>query len=119
MLNIQEKNQQAIDVLNEILLEHPGSSIADEALLLQGKIFEKIGEYAKAEENYLKIIQYHSYDILADDALFRLGTIYQYHLNEPDKAKMYYEKIIFEHADSIFFVEARKRYRMLRDNLIN
>src|SRR5690554_6717295 len=119
LLNIQEKNQQAIDVLNEILLEHPGSSIADEALLLQGKIFEKIGEYAKAEENYLKIIQYHSYDILADDALFRLGTIYQYHLNEPDKAKMYYEKIIFEHADSIFFVEARKRYRMLRDNLIN
>lgn len=119
LLNIQEKNQQAIDVLNEILLEHPSSSIADEALLLQGKIFEKIGEYAKAEENYLKIIQYHSYDILADDALFRLGTIYQYHLNEPDKAKMYYEKIIFEHADSIFFVEARKRYRMLRDNLIN
>lgn len=119
LLSIQEKNRQAIDILNEILAAHPGSSIEDEALLLQGKIFEKLNEYTKAEENYLKIIQYFGSDILADDALFRLGTIYEQHLDDSEKAKMYYEKIIFEHADSIFFVEARKRYRMLRDNLIN
>ena len=31
-----------------------------------------------------------------------------------EKAKEYYEQIIFNFADSIYFVEARKKYRALR-----
>jgi hypothetical protein len=40
-------------------------------------------------------------------------------LGEPEKAKELYEKIIFNHQDSIFFVEARKEFRMLRGDTIN
>ena len=36
-----------------------------------------------------------------------------------EKAKPLYEEIIFNHQDSIYFVEARKKFRMLRGDAIN
>ena len=38
---------------------------------------------------------------------------------QPEKAKVLYEQIIFNHEDSIYFVEARKKYRVLRGDAIN
>lgn len=119
LLAFQEKNTEAIAALDDILTNHKGESIEDEALLKQGEVYEKLGEYAKAVNNYLKIIEFYKDDILADDAHFRLAQIYENKLNEPDKAKEQYEQIIFNHADSIYFVEARKNFRMLRGDAIN
>ena len=119
LLALQEKNTEAISMLDEILINHKGESIEDEALLKQGEIYEKLGQYTKAEANYLKILQFYGDDILADDAQFRLAKIYENKLDQPEKAKAHYEQIIFNHADSIYFVEARKKYRMLRGDAIN
>ena len=58
-------------------------------------------------------------EILADDAHFYLAQLYQSQLGEPEKAKPLYENIIFNHEDSIYFIEARKRFRMLRGDAIN
>lgn len=119
LLAFQDKNTEAIAALNDILTNHKGEKIEDEALLKQGEIYEKTGEYAKAEANYLKIIEFYNDDILADDAHFRLAKIYEEKLDQPDKAKTQYEAIIFNFADSIYFVEARKKYRALRGDAIN
>lgn len=119
LLAFQERNTEAIAVLDDILVNHKGESIEDEALLKQGKIYEIQGEYNKAAENYLKIIEYYKDDILADDAYYLLARIYETKLDEPDKAKQQYEQIIFHHADSIYFVEARKKFRILRGDAIN
>src|SRR5690554_5478784 len=119
LLAFQEKNLDAVQMLNDILTNHKGEAIEDEALLKQGEVYEKMGEYTKAVENYLKIIQFYKDDILADDAHYRLGMIYEIHLDQPTDAKFHYEKIIFDHADSIYFVEARKKYRMLRGDALN
>ena len=60
----------------------------------------------------------YSFDLLGDDALFYLGEIYEIRLNDPEKAKSYYEKLLLDHPDSLYTVEARKRYRKLRgDNI--
>ncbi len=119
LLAFQERNTEAVAALDEILTNHKGESIEDEAWLKQGEIYEKMGEYMKAAENYLKIIEFYKDDILADDAHYRLAVIYETKLDEPDKAKDQYERIIFHHADSIYFVEARKKFRMLRGDAIN
>lgn len=119
LLAFQERNTEAIAALDDILTNHKGESIEDEAWLKQGEIYEKMGEYPKAVDNYLKIIQFYKDDILADDAHYRLAKIYETKLDQPDKAKEQYEQIIFDHADSIYFVEARKRFRMLRGDAIN
>lgn len=119
LLEFQNKDSEAIAILNDILTNHKGEKIEDEALLKQGEIFTKIGAFDMAENNYLLIIELYGDDILADDAHYRLAKLYEDKLNLPDKAKEQYEAIIFNFADSIFFVEARKKYRTLRGDAIN
>ncbi|MFC7357807.1 tetratricopeptide repeat protein [Jejudonia soesokkakensis] len=118
LLALQNRDKEAIEVLDEILLSHKGESIEDEALLLQGQVYEKINEYKKAEANYLKLIEFYKDDILADDAYFKLAELYETKLDQPEKAKELYEQIVFNYAASIFFVEARKRFRTLRGDEI-
>lgn len=118
LLSLQNKDQQAITALSEILENHKGEKIEDEVLLKQGKIYERIGAYDKAEANYLKLIEFYKEDILADDAYFNLAKLYENQLALPEKAKNYYEQIIYNFADSIYFIEARKRFRMLRGDAI-
>lgn len=115
---LQQKNEEALLLLQDILTQHKGEKIEDEALLKMGMIYESQNQLDKAETQYLKLIEFYKEDILADDAHFKLATIYE-KLEQPEKAKQLYEQIIFNYKDSIFFVEARKRYRMLRGDEIN
>lgn len=119
LLEFQDKDAEAIAILEDILTNNKGEKIEDEALFKQGEIYEKTGDYAKAEANYLKLIELYNDDILADDAHYRLAKLYEEKLNQPEKAKQQYEEIIFHFADSIYFVDARKKYRTLRGDAIN
>lgn len=119
LMAFQNKNDEAISLLNNILNEHKGESIEDQALFMQAKLFEKTKQFDKAEESYQYIIANYRNDILADDALYYLAELYQYQLSQPEKAKELYEKILFNHEDSIYFIESRKRFRMLRGDAIN
>ncbi|WP_373058618.1 tetratricopeptide repeat protein [Zunongwangia sp. H14] len=114
LLAFQQKDSEAIKVLQEILSAHKGEKIEDEVLLKLAKLHEKNKEYRQAESNYLQIINEYNDDILADNANFFLAELYANYLNEPEKAKNYYEQIIFNFADSIYFVDARKNFRSLR-----
>ena len=104
--------------MDSILVNHKGEKIEDEALLSQAKLFEEEDDFKKAETNYLEIINSFGEDILADNATYFLAELYANHLEDPEKAKDYYEQIIFNFADSIYFVEARKKYRMLRGDTL-
>lgn len=115
----QKKNSDAIKLLDKVLTEHNGESIIDQTLFTQAKLYEKQQQYEKAEANYQKIIADYREDILIDDAYYYLAELYNYHLAKPEEAKPLYEKIIFNHEDSIYFVEARKKFRMLRGDTIN
>lgn len=119
LLDLQEKFDDAITILNDVLRDFEGHDIEDEALLKQGIIFEKTENYKGAENNYLRIIEFYGDDILADEALFRLARLYETKFDLPHEAKKYYERILFEHEDSIYFVESRRKYRMLRGDAIN
>jgi tetratricopeptide (TPR) repeat protein len=119
LLDLQGKHPEAISILDDILQNHKAESIEDEALLKQAQVFEKTGQFEKAIANYLMIIEFHKEDILADNALFYLAELYNKTLEQPQKAKEFYEQIIFNYQDSIFFVEARKQYRSIRGDAIN
>jgi tetratricopeptide (TPR) repeat protein len=119
LLSLQLKNREAVTVLDELLLNHKGESIEDEALLMQGELYEKLGEFNKAAANYKKLIEFYNDDILADDAHYKLARLYEFELHQPEIAKAMYEQIIFNFKDSIYFVEARKKFRILRGDEIN
>ena len=118
LLKFQKKETEAISVLKSLLENHKGEKIEDEALLKLGELYEASGDYDKAVESYLALIEFYNEDILADDAHYRLAKLYETKLNQPQKAKEYYELLIFNFEDSIYFVEARKKYRMLRGDEI-
>jgi tetratricopeptide (TPR) repeat protein len=115
----QNKTNEAIALLDKILEEHKTETIVDQALYKQGKLFEGKKDYLKAEANYKAIIDNYKEGILADDAYYALAELYVNVLNKPEEAQTLYEQIIFNHADSIFFVEARKKFRALRGDVIN
>lgn len=119
LLAYQNKTKEAIAELNGILLDHKGEKIEDEALLKQGELLEGIKDYAAAELNYRKIIEFYGSGILADDAHFQMGELYRNVLNEPEKAKAEYEKIIYNYQDSYYFPQARQYFRRLRGDSIN
>ncbi|WP_299394664.1 tetratricopeptide repeat protein [uncultured Gelidibacter sp.] len=119
LMAFQNKNDAAIALLDRVLTEHKGESIEDQALFKQAQLYQQKKEYDKAIKNYEAIIAHYSDGILADDAYFYLAELYNNILNQPELAKPLYEKIIFNHQDSIYFVEARKQFRMLRGDAIN
>ena len=119
LLSFQNKNQQAIDTLQIVLNQYKGHPIEDETLFKQAQLFEKLNRYKEAENNYLQLIKINNNDILADDAHYYLAELYLNMLNDPQKAKEYYQKIIFDYPSSIYLVDARKKFRKLRGDKIN
>ena len=119
LLMTQKKPKEAILVLDSILENHKADPIIDQVLLFQAHVYESQKQYVKAASNYLLIIKNHKEEILIDDAYFYLAELYRTQLEDSEKAQHNYESIIFNHEDSIHFVEARRQYRILRGDLIN
>lgn len=114
LLNFQNKMDEAKDSLNIILNNLNGSSLTDDVYYLLYKIEKKQQHYEKAAAYLQIIIDDYGTDLLADNAMYYLADMYEYILNDTEKAKALYEKLILEHNDSTFVIEARKRYRKLR-----
>ncbi|CAM4180250.1 tetratricopeptide repeat protein [Zobellia nedashkovskayae] len=119
LLAYQNKTKEAITELDDILQNHKGEKIEDEALLKQGQLFELTNDYEAAEYNYQKITEFYANGILADDAHFALAELYRNKMNQPEKAKTHYEKIIYNYQDSYYFPQARKNFRILRGDALN
>lgn len=119
LLAYQNKTEEAISLFNDILENHKGEKIEDEALLKQGELFEKQKKYDAAEYNYIKIAEFYGNGILADDAHFALAELYRTVFNAPQKAMEHYERIIYNYQDSYYFPQARKNFRILRGDSIN
>src|SRR5574343_635036 len=110
----QKKNEEALQSFLSILQKHKGESIEDETLLKVAKIYEQKKEYTTALNYYQNILENHKEGIYIDEALFFSAEIYKKHLMDNEKAKPLYEKMVLEHADSLYYTESRKQYRTLR-----
>ncbi|MGB5983457.1 MAG: tetratricopeptide repeat protein [Nonlabens sp.] len=115
LLQYQNKRKEAIEAYRLVLENHKGDPIEDEALLKIANLQVLEGNFDIAASNYQAIIDNYGDGILADDAYYLLARLYEDRLVQPEKAKVLYEAIIFNHADSIHLVDARRRFRRLRD----
>jgi hypothetical protein len=52
--------------------------------------------------------------LLGDDATYKLAELNEFTFNDKEKAKQLYQDLLFKYKDSIYLVEARKRFRILR-----
>lgn len=105
---------EATEKLDSLLKKFPGHALDDDILYAQAHIFEKQKNYPKAVSTYEKIIADYKEEIRADNALYELAQLYDYQLNDKEKAKELYEKLFNDYSGSVFSVDARQRYRVLR-----
>ncbi|TVZ16514.1 tetratricopeptide repeat protein [Maribacter sp. MAR_2009_72] len=118
-LAYQNKTTEAITALNDILENHKGEKIEDDALFKQAQLLETQKKYEEAQFNYQKIITFYNKGILADDAHFALAELYRKEFKDNIKAREHYEQIIYNYQDSYYFPQARKNFRILRGDAIN
>jgi len=117
LLAFQNKNKEAMQMLDSLKKEYPSHTIADDILYKRYQINYKQKKYEDAAKNLQAIIDNYSYDILADDAIYQLAVLNDNQFNNKQKAAELYKKIMFDYQGSIYVVDARKRYRELRDEL--
>ena len=122
LYHFQKKTQKALTIVdslieNTILFPNglsPGEVIFDDAYYLKAKLHLELQQFIPAVESLEKIVKTDPQTFLADDIYYLLAEIYNSNLNDPEKAKTYYQKIIFEFPSSIYLVEARKKFRQIR-----
>ncbi len=86
----------------------------DDILYLVAPIHETKRDYQKAAALYPEVADKFKEDIRADNSLYNIAQLYETKLADPEKAKTLYEKIFMDYSGSVFAVEARKRFRILR-----
>lgn len=111
LLIFQNKYDEALKKLDSISLDAPGHSLSDEILYKKYEIAFAKRQYEEAKGYLQEIVKSYNEDILADNALFYLGELFEKYLNNPEKAKEMYESLLFNYPGSLYVVEARKRYR--------
>lgn len=114
----QFQYEKALSISDTLELFYKSHSIMDEVYFKKAEIYIKKQDYQKALQLYQQIVKSFPSDILADDALFQMGEIYQFILKDNAKAMETYEKILLEYKSSLFIPEARKRYRQLRGDKV-
>ncbi|MCO4293469.1 tetratricopeptide repeat protein [Solitalea sp. MAHUQ-68] len=115
------KNQlaDARATLDSLKAQYPGHPLEDDILMAETTISLKKGLYSEAAKTLTEIIERFNYDIWGDDALFMLADLNEHHLNNKPKAQELYERLLTQFPGSLYVLEARKRFRALRGDIIN
>ena len=114
----QNKTDVALQILDSINLLFPKHALADDIYFKKAQIFVKKKNYSEAEKFYNIVVKENGSDILGDNSLFSLAELYEKKLNNKEKAKQLYEQFIENYPGSFFLTEARKRYRLLRGDVL-
>lgn len=119
LLVYRNRFPEALLVLDSLAIEFPGHSIQDDVLFKKAEIYEKQGNFSEAADFYAAIIKDYPFELLGDDATFRLASLFENRLNEKEKAQQLYQDLMVNYPGSLYVVEARKRFRSLRNDPVN
>ncbi len=119
LLRVQHRYDESLVVLDSLDIAYPMHSLGDDVLYERFRIAYARRRFTDAAPFLEKVLELYPLDILVDNALLDLGKLYEDVLKDPEKAKTYYERLLFEQTGSIFVPEARDRYRRLRGDKLD
>jgi tetratricopeptide (TPR) repeat protein len=105
--------------LDSITTNFPGHSLSDDILFVKARMKIALADYPEAVNLLETLAVAYNFDILADNAWYQLGNLYEYRLNNPEKAMSCYQTIIEKYSSSVFLVDARREFRRLRGDKNN
>ena len=118
-LIFQNKDDEAVKMLDSVLIAQPFGTLTDDVYFQKAKIAIKQKDYLGAENLLQEILKNHSTELLGDDAAYLIAQLYDFYLKDSNKAMEYYQKVLKDYSDSLFTTDARKRYRELRGDYTN
>ncbi|MDD2593073.1 MAG: tetratricopeptide repeat protein, partial [Bacteroidales bacterium] len=107
--------ERAINYLDTILLTSPSHPIIDDVFYKKAQIYEKSSLYDKAIVELNKIIDNYYYEVLADDALYRLALIYADVYQNYEKSKELLLQLITDFPISIYVDMARMKLNKMKN----
>ncbi len=119
LLIFQNKEDAALLTFDSLLTELPGHSLTDEVFMRKAEIMGRKGKYEEEAALLQMIIDKYATDILADDAFFLLADLYEKKLQNKQKAMDLFQELLVKFPGSSYVVEARKRFRSLRGDVLN
>ena len=119
LLRYRNQRTAALTTLDSLVLRFPGHTLEDEILLIRAEIAVQRGNFNDALVHYEDILDLYAMDILADDALYGMASLHDNQLNDAQTAQSLYERLLTEFPGSLFVVEARKRFRTLRGDVLD
>jgi tetratricopeptide (TPR) repeat protein len=121
LLLYQNKSDEAMQKIEKLKqgLSSSGGAISNQTILddvywLEANLRMKRGEFEQSISLLQKILDEYGEDILADDAYFLQGEIFERQLNNKEKAMQIYREFLNKYPGSVYAAEARKRFRALR-----
>ncbi|MBM3912342.1 MAG: tetratricopeptide repeat protein, partial [Sphingomonadales bacterium] len=100
-----------VDSLLDTLLQHP---LGDDLWLRKAAVLEQMGRYSEADTAYGSLLSAYADEVLADDALFRRGMLWELRLANKERAMDFYNQLMLKFPDSAYLPEARRKIRRLR-----
>ncbi len=119
LLILQHQYDRAIvrlDSINSLFSEH---TLGDDIYYKKAEIYKRTNRYEEAAKMYQNVVEFYPTELYGDDALFKEAELYERYLNDKEKAKQLYQDMLTKYPGSIYVVEARKRFRNLRGDVIN
>ena len=125
--NKQDEALNQLQYLKEGRVVKPGEqpvafsnqTILDDVYWLEANLRMKRGEFDASMKLLQRILTEYPDDILADDAYFLQGEIYERQLKNKQKAMEIYREFLNKYPGSVYAAEARKRFRTLRGDFVN
>ncbi len=107
LLLFQNKDTEALTLLDSIITAFPEHPLRDDILLLKAKLAVKHVEYSQALVYLNEISEKYGKDVLGDDAVFRSAEIYHKYLQQNENAQKLYEQLIIDYPGSTYVQIAR------------
>jgi outer membrane protein assembly factor BamD (BamD/ComL family) len=116
LLEIQEKFDQAIVKFEEASKFAHGEDLEETSLLRIAVIHSHLLQFEKSISQYNYVLDNFPNSINSDFVYFQIGKNY-YDLNKLEEAEQNFTKIIINYPKSIYYEDARKLIRIIRDKL--
>lgn len=119
LLILQHQYDRALARLDSINLIFSTHTLGDDIYYKKAEIFKKLGRYDEAAKMLQNVVEFFPDGIYGDDALYKQAELYERFLGDNEKAKALYQELLTKYPGSIYVVDARKRYRALRGDIVN
>lgn len=115
LFTLQNKNQNSIINLTQIIEQHKTAPLIDEAILLKSKLLLQNKNYSESISTLQYLLKNYPKSKFNEVANFYIGEILEFFIKDKNEAIKSYEEVITLNPNSVYADKSRKRIRILRN----